>query len=192
MKFKKSRLRINAQALLWRILLSHKKYWICTILKIVLPTLLFGILVLITSYIPNLKGQAEEEIFQNDDLFDEIVKISNTTPIQPVVLFTPENNLTRDLTNRINSVINFLKGESNLGNSQLLFKNVLISTNISIPFWLSKSKKITKKLSVFSVGTIYVFVHVLKIGSKSRFKIIFETWLAFEILVLPKNELTTY
>ena len=117
MKLKKSRLRINAQALLWRMLLLHKKHWICTILTIVLPTLLFGILVLIISFLPNLKGQAEAKIYQNDDLFDEIVKILNNT-IKPVVLFTPENNLTRDLTNQINLAINFLTGESNLGNSQ--------------------------------------------------------------------------
>ena len=124
MKLKKSRLRINAQALLWRMLLLHKKHWICTILTIVLPTLLFGILVLIISFLPNLKGQAEAKIYQNDDLFDEIVKISNNT-IKPVVLFTPENNLTRDLTNQINLAINFLTGESNLGNSQnYCFKNV--------------------------------------------------------------------
>ena len=121
MKLKKSRLRINAQALLWRILLLHKKHWICTILTIVLPTLLFGILVVISSYLPNSKSQAEDKIYQNEDLFDEIVKKLNTSEKPAVILFTPENNLTRDLTNQINLSLyflieNVLMGESNFGN----------------------------------------------------------------------------
>ena len=164
MKFKKSRLRINAQALLWRMLLNHKKHWICTILKILLPSLLFGILVVINSYAPRLKrAEIEVKTYKNEDLFGEIVKELNTTNKQALILFTPENNLTRDLTNQINLSLNFLienvlKGASNFGN--YFCKGCLIS-NLEKNFdLLTIFKKCTKKLmyvSVFPVWTIYSF-----------------------------------
>ena len=163
MKLKKSRSTINAQALLWRILLLHKKHWICTILTIVLPTLLFGILVLIASFIPHLEGQAKDKIFQHDNLFDEIVKISDTM-INPVVLFYPENNLTRDLIDHIDWAIYFLNEESKLG--KYCFKS---------SFWLSQSKKIKKKYLVF---LLWWFIHFFKIEEE----ILAKTGLTFHYL----------
>ena len=171
MKLKKSRFGNNAQALLWRMLLFHKKYWICTILKIVLPCLLFGILVAINSFSPRLlRSEIEVKTYKNEDLLGEIVKELNTTKKPAVILFGPENNLTRDLTNQISLSLNFLienvlTGASNFGN--YFFKGCLISNSIFLPFY---SKKYTKKniyLSVFPVWTIYLFVF-LKFRSKSN------------------------
>ena len=165
MQFKKSRLRINAQALLWRMLLNHKKHWICTILKIVLPSLLFGILVVINSYAPRLKrDEIEVKTYKNEDLLGEIVKELNSTNKPAVILFSPENNLTRDLTNQISLSLNFLienvlKGTSDFGN--YFFKGCLIS-NLEKNFdLLTIFKKLYEKIilvgqfvcsSFFAVG----------------------------------------
>ena len=168
MKFKKSRLRINAQALLWRMLLNHKKHWICTILKIVLPSLLFGILVVINSYAPRLKrDEIEVKTYKNEDLFGEIVKELNTTSklswSKPaVILFSPENNLTRDLTNQISLSLHFLienvlKGASNFGN--YFFTGCIISKRISICLPSSKN------IRVSCLDNLFVRVF-FKLGSK--------------------------
>ena len=149
MKLKKSRFGNNAQALLWRMLLFHKKYWICTILKIILPCLLFGILVAINSFSPRLKSaEIEVKTYENEDLFGEIVKELNTTNKPAVILFSPENNLTRDLTNQISLSLNFLiqnvlKGASNFGN--YFFKGCLMNLEKNFDL-LTIFKKCTKKL----------------------------------------------
>ena len=71
------------------------------------------------SYAPRLKrDEIEVKTYKNEDLLGEIVKELNSTNKPAVILFSPESNLTRDLTNQINLAINFLTGESNLGNSQ--------------------------------------------------------------------------
>ena len=59
--------------------------------------------------------------YENEDLFGEIVRELNTTNRPAVILFSPENNLTRDLTNQISLSLNFLiendlMGASNFGN----------------------------------------------------------------------------
>jgi hypothetical protein len=167
MKFNKSRLRINAQALFWRMFLNHKKQWICTILKIVLPSLLFGILVVINSFSPRLKrDEIEVKTYKNEDLFGEIVRELNTTNKPAVILFSPENNLTRDLTNQISLSLNFLienvlKGASNLGN--YFFKDCLIS-NLEKNFDLLT---IVKKYPCF-LFVQFIFSVFLQLGSKSN------------------------
>ena len=165
MKFKKSRIRNNAQALLWRMLLLHKKHWICTILTIVLPSLLFGILVVINSFAPGIKIVEEIEVktFENEDLFGEIVKKLNTTNKPALILFTPENNLTRDLTNQINLSLNFLiedvlNGESNFGN--YFFKELHFS------YHLQKMNEKNTRIRVFCVDNL--FVRFLQLESKSK------------------------
>ena len=149
MKLKKSRFGNNAQALLWRMLLFHKKYWICTILKIVLPCLLFGILVAINSFSPRLlRSEIEVKTYKNEDLLGEIVKELNSTNKPAVISFSPENNLTRDLTNQISLSLNFLienvlTGASNFGN--YFFKGCLISNSIFLP----SPKNIRKRIYIY-------------------------------------------
>ena len=125
----------KAQTLLWKIFLMHKKHWFLTTIKTVIPPLLFGLLVLINSFVPQLKGEPKDaQIFKNEDLLDELTKIASS-PEKTVVLYQPKNQLTDDLMSNISLslkffVQNILEGKLNIGKLFVLRSNLKQCYNI--------------------------------------------------------------
>ena len=95
------------RAVSWMKLIQRKKNWISSISLILLPTLLFGVLVFIHYEAGAVSGtikEGPEKVFEHEPLLH--LDFIDDSPI-PLFLYTPENDLTRNIIDRVNLAANF-------------------------------------------------------------------------------------